>query len=123
MASKRLQRAYDHRLIHLVHETRDAQAAAGPGVPQSTVAGRSRRGRGAVVTDEGQAETVAEMRRRVALLERHKRRLRRALRVLFVLHRVLKPDLARLRIPADEKQRLLRAIDRTRSVLGLQRVL
>jgi transposase InsO family protein len=46
------------------------------------------------------------------------------LRVLFALFRILEPDLTRLRVPnGADKVRLIRAIDRSRKVLGLGRML
>ncbi len=46
------------------------------------------------------------------------------LRILLALHRILQPDLKRLRVPNGcDKARLLRAIDRSRGVLRVRRVL
>ena len=68
-------------------------------------------------------DAVAELRARVARLERRNELQRAVLHVLFALLRILKPDLDRLRVPAPEKAQLLRAIRRTRGVFGLRRVL
>jgi putative transposase len=123
MSSKRHQRSYDHRLVRLVQETGDTGLATSMGVPRSTAAGWVTRAPRLVTAASSDDESVVELRRRIALLEKRNARLRAVLRVLFVLFRVLKPDLARLRIPALDKSRLLRAVDRTRGVLGLRRVL
>lgn len=123
MEPKRHLRIYDHRLIQLVQETRDPTIATRLGVPRSTAAGWLRRApRSITVAADGDA-SLAELRRSLARLENRNQRLTAVLRVLFVLLRTLAPDLSRLRVPALDKARLLRAIERTRSVLGLQRVL
>jgi putative transposase len=122
MGTKRSQRTYDHRLVLLVQETRDPSIATRLGVPRSTVAGwlrRAPRAVTAVVTDDA----VAVLRARVARLERRCRRLVAVLHVVFALLRTLKPDLSRVRVAEPDKARLLRAVDRTRGVLGLRRVL
>jgi len=124
MPSARTQHTYDHRLIRLVQQTGDTTIATRIGVPRSTVAGWLRRPGPDVVTTTVLNESADELRVRVARLERRVRRLAAMLRVVFALVRILQPDLTRLRIPAGaEKHRLLRAIERSRRVLGLQRVL
>jgi hypothetical protein len=123
MEPKRHLRIYDHRLVHLVQETRDPTIATRLGVPRSTVAGWLRRApRSVTTTAEGEA-SLTELRVRIARLEKRCRRLVAVLRILFALLRILEPDLSLLRVPAPDKARLLRAIERTRSVLGLRRVL
>jgi transposase-like protein len=123
MPSKRPQRSYDHRLVGLVQETGDPTLATRFGVPRSTAYGWIRRARREVTTVSGEDRSAAYLLRQNAVLKKQVGRLRAVLRVLFVLFRVLKPDLARLRIPASDKERLMRAVDRTRGVLGLRRVL
>jgi transposase InsO family protein len=123
MAVRRPQRVYDHRLVRLVQETRDTGLATRVGVPRSTVAGWLRRTPRPVTPAPGDGEALAGLRRRVAGLERRCRQLLAVLRLLFALLRVLKPDLARRRVAEPDKARLLRAVDRTRGVLGLRRVL
>ncbi len=123
MEPKRHLRIYDHRLVQLVQDAGDPTIAVRLGVPRSTAAGWIRRApRSVTATADGDA-SLAELRRRVARLEKRNQRLTAVLRVLFVLLRTLAPDLSRLRVPAFGKARLLRAIERTRSVLGVQRVL
>jgi putative transposase len=123
MASTRSQRYYDHRLVQLVKATGDPSIATRLGVPRSTVAGWLRRAPRRVVVVPREEQTLAELGLRVTRLERRCQRLAAVLRVLFALLRTLKPDLSRLRVAELDKTRLLRAVDRTRDVLGLRRVL
>jgi len=127
MSSKRRQQSYDHRLVQLVQQTGDASIATRIGVPRSTARGWIRRALRPVTTTAMATavadDALAELRARVARLERRNELLRSVLRILFALLKVLKPDLSHLRVPAPDKARLLRAIDRTRGVIGLERVL
>lgn len=124
MSTRRRQRTYDHRLIRLVRETGDVGLATRRGVPRSTAAGWARREARPVVTSTAANAEGAELRVRVVRLERRLRRVEAMLRILLALVQVLQPDLAWLRVPrAADKSRLLRAIDRSRGVLGLARVL
>lgn len=122
MKSKRHQRSYDHRLVQLVLRTGDATIATRLGVPRSTVAGWLARAPRAVTTDAIADDAPAELRTRVARLEKRNEALRAVLRILVPLLRILKPHLSRLRVPAPEKARLLCAIHRAQGVLGLRRV-
>jgi len=122
MKSKRIQKSYDHRLVQLVQQSGDATLATRLGVPRSTAKGWIRRAPRPIVAAVDDAAT-AELRARIARLEKRNEILRAVLRNLFALLRILKPDLTRLRVPAPEKARLLRSIHRTQSVLGLRRVL
>lgn len=125
MSTLRARRAYDHRLVRLVQETGDTAIAVRLGVPRSTAAGWTRRaGRPPAVTTNTCDATSAELLARVARLEARVRRLTALLRVLLVLFHFVRPNLARVRVPqAREKERLLRAVERSRGVLGLRRVL
>jgi putative transposase len=124
MATQPRQRTYDHRLIRLVQETGDATIATGIGIPRSTVAGWLKRAPLVVTTAPGLDATAAALRVRVARLEKRLARLKAVLRLFFAVCRLLQPDLTRLRVPNGcDKARLLRAIDRSRRVLGLRRVL
>ena len=123
MPTSRRQRVYDHRLVALVQQTRDPSIARARSVPRSTVAGWLRRAVRPVTAADEEAETAAALRCRIQVFEQRIRRLRAVLRVLFVLFRILTPDLSHLRVPAAEKSRLLRAVERTRDVLGLRRIL
>jgi len=63
------------------------------------------------------------MRMRIAMLEQRVRLLRAVLSVVLVVARILEPGFQKLRVPASEKGKLIRAIDRSRDVLGLRRIL
>ena len=123
MPTKRSQRSHDHRLVRLVRETGDARIATDLGVPRTTAAGWLRRAAHDVTTASGTDDDVAVLRTRVVRLELRCRRLRAVLRLVFALLRALKADLSRARVEEAEKARLLRAVDRTRGVLGMRRVL
>ncbi|MBD3348189.1 MAG: DDE-type integrase/transposase/recombinase [Candidatus Eisenbacteria bacterium] len=76
-----------------------------------------------MTTPTAEAE-AAELRLRVTRPEARLARTLAMLRVFFALFRILEPDLTRLRVPnVADKVRLIRAIDRSRKVLGLGRVL
>lgn len=70
MNSKPRQRIYDHRLVRLVQETGDATLATGIGVPRSTVAGWLKRSPLMITTAPGLEASAAELRVRIAKLER-----------------------------------------------------
>ena len=123
MSSRHRPRIYDHRLIQFVQESRDPTLATRLGVPRSTATGWLRRAPRSVTTAPTPEETVHELQRKLTRVEKRCRRLAGVLRLLFVLLRVLKPNLARLRFAGTDKARLLRAVDRTRGALGLRRVL
>jgi putative transposase len=123
MNPTRRQRTYDHRLVLLVQQTRDVTIATRVGVPQSTVAGWLRRTPRPVTSAPLADISYAALQRRVARLETRCRRLTAVLRVLFVLLKVVKADLGHVRFADADKARILRAIDRTRGVLGLRRIL
>jgi hypothetical protein len=119
MENGRRTRFYDHRLIDAVQRTRDVSIATRVGVPRSTAAGWLRQGpRRVAGTDE---RDWLALHRRLAKLERRCQRLAAMLRLFVVLFRVLKPDLSRVRFVGHDKARLLRAVERSRGVLGLRR--
>lgn len=122
MESRRRTRFYDHGLVRAVQASRDVTIATREGVPRSTAAGWLRqppRRPG----DGGDGRGVLELRLRIARLERRVEVLTALLRLLLVLFRVAKPDLSRVRFAGRDKARLLRAVTRTRGVLGLRRAL
>ena len=125
MSTERRLRVYDHRLVRFVQETGDTTIATGIGVPRSTVAGWLKRAPRAITTEPGLDDaSEIQPRVRIAKLEKRVERLSAVLRIFFALFRLLQPNLQRLRIPhASDKARLLRAIDRSRHVLGLRRIL
>lgn len=124
MPASRTKRTYDHRLIELVRETGDIDLATHHGVPRSTAAGWLCRSHRDVVSIPSLDASAAELRVRVARLEKRISRLAAFLRILLALLRITQPSLERLRVPhASDKSRLLRAIDRSRGILHLRRIL
>jgi hypothetical protein len=124
MGNQGTPRVYDHRLVGLVRRTRDPTIATRLGVPRSTAAGWTRRPSARVVASPACDASADELRARIVRLEGRVRRLTALLRVLLALFHVVRPDLRRLRIPdARDKARLLHAIERSRDVLSLRRVL
>jgi transposase InsO family protein len=118
MASRRSPRVYDSRLVRVVQLSRDPSIATRQGVPPSTARGWLRQAPRHVVLDADD-RLFLDLHRRLARLERRCQRLAAILRLLVVLLRVLKPDLSHVRFVGPDKARLLRAIERTRRVLGL----
>jgi hypothetical protein len=93
-------------------------------VPRSTASGWLRRSQRDVITHATVDASAAELQVRVARLEKRISRLAAFLRILLALVRITQPSLERLRVPhASDKSRLLRAIDRSRGVLHLRRIL
>ena len=124
MTTQSRQRIYDHRLVRLAQETGDAMIATAIRVPRSTVAGWLKRAPQTITTAPGMDTSEVELRVPVAKLEKRVARLTAILRIFFALSCLLQPDLTRLRVPQGcDKARLPRAIDRSRRVLGLRRVL
>lgn len=120
----RLQRTYDHRLVRLVQETGDITVATGVGVPRSTAAGWRRRAQRVVTSTPTCEATEQDLRNRLARVEGRLRRCTALLRVLLAVVRIVQPDLTRLRVPlGSDKTRLLRAVDRSRGVVRLPRLL
>jgi putative transposase len=110
-------RVYDHRLRNLV-------AISGPNavndvvLPRSTVATCKKRGYLAVVSSVAFEETELELSVRVAQLVRRLAVLRGILRLLLALVRVRRARLTDDRLPqGNDKQRVLRAIDRAVKVV------
>ena len=124
MAATRTRRTYDHRLRELVRRTGDITIATRAGVPRSTASGWLWSARRRVVTLQDAERAEADLRAEVARLRRRLRRRTAVLRVLVALVRALRLDLARRRVPdADAKRRLVRALDRSREAVPLQRLL
>ncbi len=119
MSQTRTSRTYDHRLIRLVQQTGDAPIATRMGVPRSTVSGWLHRGPRVVVGANGAEESTEELQARVVRLERRLHRLLAMLRIVVALVRIIQPDLRSMRVQeGDNKQRLLRAIERSRVYWG-----
>jgi hypothetical protein len=123
MIRKRAQRSYDHRLVRLVQETGDITIATKLGVPRSTATGWVRRTPKPVVTVAELDSNPVHLRARVLRLERRLRLLLAVIRVLFAVLRSMHVNFASLRIAGDDKARLLRAIERSRGIVRLRRVL
>jgi hypothetical protein len=123
MPPKRPQRVFDHRLVRFVQETGDASIATALGIPRSTVHRWLTRTPRPVTIAPGHDASVPHLLREIAVVRQRVGRLRAVRRDIFVLFRIVKSDLTHVRIPASDKERLLRAVDRTRGVLGLHRVL
>ena len=126
MIRKRAQRSYDHRLVRLVQETGDITIATKLGVPRSTAAGWVRKARKPITTIpelDSSDSSPERLRAQIVKLERRLRLLLDVLRVLFAVVRSLHVNLASLRVAADDKARLLRAIERSRGIVRQRRVL
>jgi hypothetical protein len=122
MPAPSIKRTYDPRLDHLVQKTGDITRATREGVPRSTAFGWLRAARRDVVSTDVLGTDIDVLAARVIRLQRRVRQLLAVLRLLVALLQVLDVDLARRRIPAAaDKARLLRAIERSRDVLGLTR--
>ena len=124
MASRRPQRAYDHRLRDLVRQSGDPGIAVRLGVPRSTAAGWLKGSRPPVLAirqiDAAEEALKIEVRR----LQQRVLRLTVLARVLFAVLRACHLDLARRRISAaEDKGLLLRAVDRARQAMPLHKLL
>ncbi len=117
-------RRYDHRLRDLVRSTGDIGNAERRGVPRSTARGWLTSTRAEVVTVDVFAMDVLSLQQEVFVLRKRVERLVALLRLLVVLTRVPGFSLTCFRLPdAATKFSLLRAVDRSRSVLPLRTVL
>lgn len=117
-------RRYDHRLRDLVRSTGDTKYATRHGVPCSTARGWLTSVRAAVVSAEVVDMDTSALQKEVLRLQKRVAILRAFLRLLVVLLRVSGFSLDKTRLPeGDRKQKLLRAIDRSCSVLPLRSVL
>ncbi len=117
-------RRYDHRLRDLVRTTGDTAHAERQGVPRSTARGWLTSTRAEVVTVDVFDMDVLNLQQEVLALRHRVERLVALLRLLVVLTKVSGSWLVCARFPdAAVKVSLLRAIDRSRSVLPLRTVL
>jgi putative transposase len=120
----RIQRSYDHRLRELVRSTGDIQYAIRRGVPRSTAHGWLKSPQTEVVTLAVIDTDVLRLQQEVLTLRRRVARLLAVLRLLVVLLRLSGFSLASTRIPNGAgKHTLMRAIERSRTVLPLRIVL
>ena len=117
-------RRYDHRLREFVRSTGDVQHAIYRGVPRSTAHGWLKSPRTEVVTINITDMDVLQLQQELLTLRRRVARLIALLRLLVILLRMSGFSLASTRIPDGAgKQRLMRAIGRSRTVLPLRVVL
>ena len=117
-------RRYDHRLRDLVRSTGDIGPATRRGVPRSTARGWLTSTRAEIVTVDVFDMDVLNLQREVLALRHRVERLVALLRLFVVLTRTSGFSLACARLPdGATKVSLLRAIDRSRSVLPLRTVL
>ena len=121
MATPRARRCYDHRFRQLVHDAGDVQLALRGGVPRSTARDWSRLPTRGVVTLDVASTSEDALRREVVVLRKRNAKLIAVLRLLVVLTRVLGVSFRRRRVPdGPGKERLLRAVERSRNVLSLR---
>ena len=120
----RIQRRYDHRLRDLVRSTGEIEHATRRGVPRSTARGWITSTHADLVTVDVFDLDVLGLQQEVLALRQRVQRLVAILRLVVVLMKVSGFSLALTRIPDGVKKvSLLRAIDRSRSVLPLRVVL
>jgi transposase InsO family protein len=123
-STTRIQRKYDHRLRELVRSTGDAEYAIQRGVPRSTARGWLASTRAEVVTVDIVDMDTLRLQQEVLRLQNRVDRFVALLRLLIVVLKVSRVSLASIRIPeGNTKLMLIRAIERSCSVLSLRVVL
>ncbi len=123
-STTRIQRRYDHRLRDLVRSSGDIGHAVRRGVPRSTARGWLTSPRAKVVTVDVADLDVLRLQQEVLALRQRVEWLVAMLRLVVVLLKASGFSLAGARLPqGTRKVSLLRAIDRSRSVLSLRVVL
>ena len=124
IAPTRIQRRYDHRLRELVRSTGDIRHALQRGVPRSTAHGWLKSTRAQIVTvDVGEVD-ILRLQQEVLALRNRVVRLVALMRLLFALLKATGFSLAGTRISEGAgKHHLIRAIERSRSVLPQRVVL
>ena len=119
-----MQQRYDHRLRDLVQSTGDLGHTTRRGVPRSTARGWLTSPRAKVVTVDVVDLDVLRLQQEVLALRQRVEWLVAMLRLVVVLLKASGFSLAGARLPqGTRKVSLLRAIDRSRSVLSLRVVL
>jgi hypothetical protein len=117
-------RSYDHRLRDLVRSVGDIRYATRRGVPRSTARGWLTATRAAVVTHDVLDKNVLNLQQVVLALRKRVEWLVALLRLVVVLLKVSRFSLTSTRLPDEAtKVSLLRAINRSRSVVPLRAVL
>ena len=121
ISTTRIQQRYDHRLRDLVRSTRDIGHATRRGVPRSTARGWLTATYANVVTVDVVDMDVRRLQQEVLALRKGVELLLAMLRLVVVLLKVSGFSLANTRMPDGAgKASLLRAINRSRSVLPLR---
>ncbi|MCR9297252.1 MAG: hypothetical protein NXI32_31535, partial [bacterium] len=110
------QKQYDHRLRRLIQKTGDLDLAVRYGVPRSTARGWLKQASTDVVSIDVLDMDAEALQREVLYLRRRIIRLLALLHLVVVAIKVAEFSFDRVRIPEGaRKQRLLRAIQRTRT--------
>ncbi len=121
MATPRTRHSYDHRFQQLVKETGDHRLAIQHGVPRSTARDWSRRSAADIVTLDLAVSGTLDLQREVVELRKRNAKLVAVLHLLVALTKVFAVTLANRRVPdGSGKERLLRAVERSRSSLSLR---
>jgi len=121
MTTTRKRRAYDHRFPELIRGTGDIQIATRIGVPHSTARGWAQSSTPEVVTVDIVDRSTIALEREVVLLRERNAKLIAVVRLLVVLAKVLAITLRGRRvIDGGGKERLLRAVERSRTALSLR---
>ena len=124
IASKRVQRAYDHRLRQFVCTTGDTTHALRIGVPRSTANGWLQPRARPVISLWQYGQHVEELEMELAKLRAHIKKLRHILRLLFVILKLSGFSLQHCRVPrSNDKSRLIKQIRNLAIALPLGRVL
>ena len=117
-------RTYDHRFRDLVRSAGDIGHATRRGVPRSTARGWLTAARAEVFTLDAVEMDILSLQQEVLALRKRVEWLVALFRLVVVLLKVSRFSLAGARLPDEAtKVSLLRAIDRSRSVLPLRAVL
>ncbi len=120
----RLQRRYDHRLRDLVRTTGDIDFAIQQGIPRSTARSWLTEPNANVVTVDVVNMDALRLQQEVLQLRARIQKLTALLRVLLLVLKISRYSLNQTRLPdGNDKRSLLRAIERSRSVLPLRSVL
>lgn len=121
---KRTQRRYDHRLQQLVRTTGDIKVATRHGVPASTARGWITKSPADVVSMEVFDLDRVQLQREVIQLRRRITILTALVRLAIVVLRVTDFSFNGTRLSnGSDKQRLMRAVERTRPHVSLRTVL
>ena len=122
--SPRIQQRYDHRLRQLIQTTGNLNQAVRYGVPRSTARGWLKQAKSNVVSMDVLDMDAVALQQEVLALRRRVDRLLCLLQLVVAALKVSGFSFDRIRLPEGiRKQRLLRAIDRTREYMPLRSML